>query len=698
MSDRSLGTAFRAMPWVAALLLALAGCSDPPLIDGDGAIGPRDAGTGSGDSGGSTFRDGGGISINGLSLARVVPNHGPFTGGNQVVLRGSGFTAEAQVTFGGSEVQGADHRLIDPRRLAVIVPAGDPGTVDVSITVGDTTVTLEDGYTYDSIEITPSSGSVSGNTFVSLIGSGTRFAEGDTVTIGRTACRNVEVVSETRINCRTPAGAPGSVDVTVNTDGADVVIEDGFTYFDSADPTSGGLGGGPIEGQINLTVIDAMTGAPVADAYAIVGEDTTTEHQGLTDGGGQISFSGPDIAPPATVHIAKFCYERTSVVAFDARDVTVFLVPWMDPMCGMGEPPPPGRGRNGAFIEGELVWLRDFGLGPQEWFNVPEPRAGWVRAAYVYTTLAQLGYPNPDPAAGGSTQRVLESPVGERGYPYSIFARPAGLAVYALAGLENTSTGRFIPYVMGVARNVLAGPGQVVTGVDIVMDIPLDHYVDVQLGELPAEARTGPDRFRLQANIDLAGEGVIAREINGLEIDVLRGRDSSRPFRFTMQPALEGALRDGRYRIEAGWFTGDFDGQPYTVAVERGVTAVDDTIVMSDFLGIPQASAPEYGAMIPSDRVFRWESDGPDPAFQIVLIIGADGNSWWRMIVAGDVREAPVPDLSGIPTLGDLPPGYITWGVFAITIPDYDFDAFRYADLNDIYWTRWSADFFLAQR
>lgn len=697
MSVRSLGTALRAMPWVAALLLTLAGCSDPPLISGDSGIHTRDGGTTEPDSG-PNFRDGGGISINGISLARVVPDHGPFIGGNQVVLRGTGFTEEATVTFGGIEVQGADHRLIDPRRLAVIVPAGDVGTVDVSITIGDTTVTLEDGYTYDSIQVTPNSGSISGNTFISLIGSGTAFAAGDEVTIGRTACNDVEVVSETRINCRTPPGAAGSVDVTVTTGGADVVIEDGFTYFDSADPTSGGLGGGPIEGQINITVIDAMSGAPVADAYAIVGEDLTTEHQGLTDAGGQITFSGPDILPPATVHIAKHCYERTSVVAFDARDVTVYLIPWMDPMCGMGEPPPPGRGRNGAFIEGELVWLRDFGLGPQEWFNVPETRTGWVRVAYVYTTEVALGIPNPDPAAGGSIQRVLETPVGERGYPYSIFARPAGLAVYALAGLEETATGRFIPYVMGITRNVLAGPGQVVTNVDIVMDIPLDHYVEVQLGELPNEARTGPDRFRMQANIDLAGEGVITRTINGLELDVLRRRDSGRPFRFTTQPALEGALRDGRYRIEAGWFTGDFDAQPYTVVVERGVTAVDETILMGNFLGIPQASAPAPGEMIPSDRVFRWEADGEDPSFHVVLIIGADGNSWWRYICAGNVREAPVPDLSSIPTLGDLPPGFMTWGVFAVTIPDYDFNEFRYADLNDIYWTRWSADFFLAQR
>ncbi len=697
MSDRSLGDGLRAVCWTAALLLVLAGCGDPPLI-GDGG-GLRDAGPTVEDDAGPTFRDGGGISINGLSLARVVPDHGPFTGGNQVILRGTGFTDEVRVQIGGLDVQPADHRVIDPRRLAVIVPANDPGTVDVSVRLGDDVVTLEDGYTYDAIEVTPSSGSVAGNTLISLIGTGTSFADGDTVMVGPTACRAVEVVSETRINCRTPAGFPGSVDVTVTTGGSDVVIEDGFTYFDTADPTSGGLGGGPIEGQINITVIDAASGAPVADAYAIVGEDTTTEHQGLTDTGGQITFSGPDIIPPATVHIAKHCYERTSVVAFDARDVTVFLVPWMDPMCGMGEPPPPGPGRNGAFIEGELIWLRDFGLGPQDWFNVPEPRDGWVRVSYVYTTEAALGFPNPDPAAGGAVQRVLETPVGEEGYPYSIFARPAGMAVYALAGLEETATGRFIPYVMGIARNVLAGPGQIVTDVDIVMDIPLDHYIDVQVGGLPSEARTGPDRFRLQANIDLAGEGVINRVINNeVELDVLRGRSASRPFRFTIQPALEGALRDGRYRVEAGWFTGDYDGQPYTVAVQRGVTSVDDTIVMDDFLGIPQATAPANGELLPGDRVFRWESDGPDPSFQIVVVVGADGNPWWRYIVAGDVREAPVPDLSGIPTLGDLPPGFMTWGVFAVTIPDYDFNAFRYQDLNDTFWTRWSADFFLAQR
>lgn len=679
--------------------LAGAGCEREAGIDVPDAMVGVDAGEAV-DGNVPMFSDSA-IARTDLSIERVVPNHGPFRGGNQVILRGSGFTADALVTIGGHEVQGADHELIDSRRLQVVVPAGEVGPADVTVTVGDETVVLEDGYTYDALYVDPTRGSTAGGTFVTVTGSGTSFEDGDVVVFGRTECADPVVVSPTRITCRTPPSSAGFVDVTVRSgvDASELVAHDAYQYYDTSDPFGGGLGGGPIAGAINLTVINSGTGAPVEGAFAIVGEDLTTEHQGLTDALGQVTFSGADLLGPVTIHVAKHCFERTSVVAFDATDVTVFLVPWMDPMCGEGMPPPGGgRGRNGAFIEGHLVWPTD--MGAMEWNNVPETRPGWERVAYVYTTVYEIGYPNPDPTAGGSTQRVLEAPLEAGGYPFRIFARPSGLAVYALAGLEETATGRFVPYVMGVARNVLAGPGDTVYDVNIFMTIPLDHFVEVELGALPEPARTGPDRFRLEAFLDLGGEGLVHRVVNGQDFDTVRARDSSRAFRFLSEPALERALVDGRYRITAGWYTSEFDQQPYTVVVQNGVTAVDETVHMPDFLGIPQAVSPAYGERLPTDRVLRWESigTGPAPDLHLILMVGGDGNPAWRMFVPGDVTEAPIPDLSSIPEIDDISSGFITWVVYAVKIPGFDFDTFSYAHLNDRYWSHYALDYFLAQR
>jgi hypothetical protein len=231
------------------------------------------------------------------------------------------------------------------------------------------------------------------------------------------------------------------------------------------------------------------------------------------------------------------------------------------------------------------------------------------------------------------------------------------------------------------------------------MDIPLDHNLEIELGALPPRVRSGPDRFRVNAYLDLGGEGLIHRVVNGEDLDVVRRRDGTRPFRFVGEPALQGALADGRFRIVAGWFTTEFDAQPSTVVVQHGVTAVDSTVRLPDFLGIPQATSPAYGERIPADRILRWrmEGMGPRPDFYVVLMVGGDGNPAWRMFVRGDVNEAPIPDLSSIPGLRDISPGTIVWAIYAIRIPGFDFDTFSYAHLNDRYWSHYSVDTFLAQ-
>ena len=79
-------------------------------------------------------------------------------------------------------------------------------------------------------------------------------------------------------------------------------------------------------------------------------------------------------------------------------------------------------------------------------------------------------------------------------------------------------------------------------------------------------------------------------------------------------------------------------------------------------------------------------------------MVGSDGFNAWQMFVPGDVYEAAIPDLSSIEGLLDIPTGFLTWGVFAINIPGFVFDEFRYQYLSQTFWSRWSADFFAAQR
>lgn len=676
--------------------------------------------TGPGVDGGMAFPDTG-IGFSELQILRLVPDHGPFIGGNVSILRGAGFTAEAQVTFGTHQVQGADHTLIDTRRLQVVVPAGDVGVVDVTIQAGDHTFTLAHGYTYDALSVDPNRGSVAGGTFVNIVGSGTAFATGDTVLFGRTPCTDVIVVSPERITCHAPQTSAGTVDVTVvsGADGSEDTAVQAYSYYDSSDPVSGGLGGGPANGTINVTAIDFSTGMPILGAFAIVGEDLATPYQGFTDSMGQISFSGPDLVGQHSVHISKHCYTRTSFIAFDAQDATAFMIPWTDPMCGMGMAGGGGRGRNGSFVSGDLVFPGANEYGPNPWDIIPHPRDGWVRVAYVYATQTDIGQPNPDPSLGGAIQRVVETnmpPEGHLGYPYSIFVTPRGMAVFALAGLENPATQQFIPYVMGVARNVLVGPGETATGVNVPMTLPLDHSLVADLGMVPPQVRSQPDRFFLQAYVDLGGEGVIVRTMPGhidpstlhyYDFDSIHRRDATREFRFVAEPPLEGALSDGRFRVIAGYntlyqspYTGNalaLDFYPFTYVLQSGITAVDEHVQMQDFLGIPDAISPADGEHVPADRMLRWNEVGPPADFHIILMFGGDGNPAWLMFVRGDQHAAAIPDLSSIPMIEDISDGRIQWGIYSVTIPGFDFDTLTYNYLSMQYWSSYSYNYFTSE-
>jgi hypothetical protein len=648
-----------------------------------------------------------------LLLTGVVPASGPFVGGNQAVVRGSGFTADSKVFIGGQVVRSQDVTLIDSHRLSIIVPAGEPGPSDVVVERGSESAVLESGYTYHSLFIDPSTGSTAGGTLVEIIGNGTTFSQDAEVLFDSTSCLDVQVLSETRLTCKTPPMPAGSVDVSVtDPESSDnsVIARDAYAYADTANAVNGGLAGSPIDGTINVTVVDSTLGLRLAGAYVVVGNDLDTPLQGLTDARGQITFSSQGLEGPVTIHAALHCFEKGSIVALDATDVTIFLrtLIGIEPSCTdidlfEFEIPdfPENTVRAVATISGEVILPQLDEFFYNDWNRIPKPRDNEFRVVYIFTTRSSATSSSTSPKTSEGLHRVVEgeSEIQTLGYPYKIATRSGGLAVYALAGIEDRSTREFTPYFMGVTRDVVTAPGEETSQIDIFVDIPLDREFSLELIDLPQPTPTGPYQFRAQAHVDIGGQGVIVREVNDNVIDLIRKSSGDTVFRFLAQPAMIDNLVDGRYAVLVGWYTGPSDEPPYTEMIRRGAEqTVDPLILQNELLGLPQAISPKDGERIPEDRMLSWRSDGLQPDMHIVTIEGGDGMPAWRQIIPGSIRETPIPDLSSIPNLEDIAEGYITWKVRAVRIPTFQYNQFQYDQLSSRRWTHEALNAFTMKR
>ncbi len=667
----------------------------------------QDAG---GSAGSSAFPGNTGINATTLTVTGIEPASGPFAGGNQATVRGSAFTKDALVFIGDRLVQPADTILVDRNSLLVVVPAGEVGPADVRVEVpgedGKTeTATRADAYTYNPLLLEPTRGSIAGGTSVLVTLQGAHFDKSVEVDFGGEKCSGLKVITPSQVRCKTPPGEAGKADVVVrwpdHPSRALLTAAEAFEYVDVTDTDRGGLSGEPIDGTINVSVIDSMAGLAVPKAFVLLGDDPKGKYHGLTDARGQITFSGSDLHGPITVHVVVKCMERASIVAFDAQNVTVHVTPLFDPSCGMpGEPPPAGRGTRGSLISGELIFPGSDEFAVNAWDAVPPPRANEVRVAYVFTTQTSVVAANPTPSVDGTMSRVVEetSTVGVHGYPYSIFARPAGLAVYAISGLERRDTGEFTPYLMGVHRGVLTAPGEETTGVDITMNIALDRELQVSLAHLPKSTPRGPTQFHVQAHIDLGAEGVIVRQVNGQNLDLVTSFTSGTLFRLFAQPGLTGSLGDARYQVTAGWYSSDHEDQPpYTEVHRLGIVQADDAVAIEDFLDIPRAKAPDEGAFVPNNRELVWTS-ATTPDMFVVEIVGGDGLPAWTQIVPGTLTRSTIPDFSKVKGLKDIAAGVIVWSVRAIRIEDFVYNAFKYNQLSQRFWSHTSVDTFTMQR
>lgn len=222
-------------------------------------------------------------------VSDLVPRHGRPAGGTVVTIIGDDLTGATAVHFGANlatEVTVFSGHLVTAKS-----PAGS-GTVDVTVTTPDGTsaTSPKDQFSYNTklpvvTHVDPRKGTPDGGTAVTIRGS--NFTGTTAVDFGANAATGVTVITDHLITATSPAGAPGTVDVTVTTPQGTSATDTGdqFSYVSTGPvvthiaPHQGAAAGGrimAITGQ-NLngtTVVDfganAATGVKVISSKIVL--------------------------------------------------------------------------------------------------------------------------------------------------------------------------------------------------------------------------------------------------------------------------------------------------------------------------------------------------------------------------------------------------------------------------------------------
>jgi|JI10StandDraft_1071094.scaffolds.fasta_scaffold43165_2 hypothetical protein len=673
-------------------------CAGPPR-DQPADAGPTDDAVTAGDA------SAGDAAGPGFLVQYADPDHGPFRGSTLAVIRGQGFRETDEVWIGGRLVIG--QRFIDSRRFEILTPPGEPGPATLEIRRAGGGVERAAAFTYDAIALDPPSGSVAGGTFVTLTGFGTDFAPGAVVRFDGVPLSGVVVENAQRLTGFAPPGVAGDADVEVTVPGvATYRAGRAYTYFTTGDPFAGGMSGGPLAGTLNVVVLDQNTKDGIPGAFVAVGDPATTAHRGTTDALGQITFSGADLVGPVTVVATAAEHEVASFHCFDAANLTI----WLRSPAPPPETGPPPVGVSGATIRGHVVFGDGVGLGSPLWNLVPEPRTPTEKKRVYVTSAAGSLTGGPAPPLAFID---YEFDPERLAWPYTVAARPGALAVVAMAGLydpardpDGNNRDGFEPFAVGVARGVLVGPGEDKTGVDVVVNVPLDAALRVQLVDPPAfEPGRGPTQRIFRGGADLGGEGLVHFGRHGLSQPTSDGLvpgetrfiGSDPDLTVRGIPALARSLADGSYAMSVGAYA-DGGAPPFSVRVVREVTSTNRPVVIDDFLAVPRALDPTPTAVASGRRVVVGGLPPADavPTFRLHMLYDAVGNPVWRGITCGELTTVELPDLSaqGVSYPPSAQP--TTWVSWSITTAG-SYDTFSYRWLGSAYWRAYATDSWVVQ-
>ena len=207
---------------------------------------------------------------------------GPWREDTSVTITGTNLTGATAVNFGG--VAGAGVVVNSATSVTAVAPAEAAGPVDITVVTpaGTTATSASDQFTYSSgptvSSVTPAVGPTAGGTSVTVAGA--NLSGATAVDFGTKAGTGVSVNGGgTSLTVTSPAGAVGTVDITVTTPGgtSPTSAADQFTYQNSGYwmvGNDGGIfsfGGAPFEGSLpalNIHVTNVVSIVPPAPVRA----------------------------------------------------------------------------------------------------------------------------------------------------------------------------------------------------------------------------------------------------------------------------------------------------------------------------------------------------------------------------------------------------------------------------------------------
>jgi len=638
-----------------------------------------------------------------IVLTAVTPARGPVSGGTAITITGSGLS-QIGLDLRLGDVRLDDVVVVDDTTVTARTHAGGHGSQALIGRIPGASGRLDDAFFFEEgfevIRVDPSEGSIAGNTLVSVLGRG--FSGTASVTFDRVAAFGIQIENGSVISGRTQPAGTGRIDVFAGTEDGQATLTNAYTFYDPRIIT-GGAWGGPIEGSVNVGVLDARTGEGIPGMVVQLGLDADPRYAGITDINGLATISWPEVKGPQTVTAGQTAFEFVTFPEINARNLTMFsgAYPAQPPPDAPVQPCPAGA--QAPLVRGNVFKFKSS--------IDPATRPGWIPLARITYSDSSVFGPNP-----------VEPPeqvdfVFEDGGEFEIVVMRGGtVAVFAVLGDFNPETQEFIPRRMGIVRSVPASPGETTTGVNIPLDIELDRTIQLRLDD-PPHLVPGPQLNAVFPFLNLGSDGVIP--FNPTVVP------ENATITVSGMPNLPGA----DFYYMAGAFTTDGlggIGAPFSLTLGQSDDDGTNGVDVGPYLRMPEDVQPKRGQILEHGDL-SWAQPGIKPDLTSITIsdqtvisgqccIDIDMNgecgalepvqggsapvgfTRWSLFGPGGLQSYPLPAMPPGVVAFDLP-SVNQWVTDQAIAPRFDYREWIYNQYSPFFWKSWSVSFelFLAK-